>query len=58
MGGFVIVASARKAVDISEMPARGFIREEQEVVAPLDESSLIEILTLNDFERKYCKTYA
>ncbi|WP_415477635.1 hypothetical protein [Bifidobacterium psychraerophilum] len=58
MGGFVIVASAKKAVDISEVKGPGFIEKEQEVVAPLDESSRIEVLPLNEFERKYCKTNA
>jgi hypothetical protein len=58
MGGFVIVASAKKAVDISGIKGWGFIEIEQEIVAPLDKSSRIEILPLNDFERKYCKTYA
>ena len=58
MGGFVIVASAKKAVDISEVKGWGFIEIEQEVVAPLDESSLIEVLPFNNFERKYCKLKA
>ncbi|MEK0216230.1 hypothetical protein [Bifidobacterium mongoliense] len=56
MRGFVIVASANKAVDISELPALGFIQDEQEVVAPLDKAQVVEILPFAKFKEQYCKS--
>lgn len=49
--GFVIVISSDKAVDISsESPVKA---EEQEVVAPMDKKTVVEILPFKDFMEKY-----
>ncbi|WEV41652.1 hypothetical protein OZX57_06580 [Bifidobacterium sp. ESL0682] len=53
--GFVIVQKVKKAVDISDIEAWGAVNEENEVVAPLEESQVVEILSFSEFENKYCK---
>lgn len=55
MRGLVVIAKVKEAIDISEIPAIGFQSEEEEVVAPLELSQVIEILPFVDFERKYCE---
>lgn len=49
--GFVIVTKANKGVHISDFISTGF--NEFEVVAPMDKSTLIEILEFNDFMDNY-----
>jgi len=49
--GDVIIIKAEKAIDISEYNKLAY--NEQEVVAPLDERNILEILTSKKFEEKY-----
>lgn len=49
--GFVIVIKANKGLDISDFTNIGF--NEFEVVAPMDKSTLIEILEFKEFMTKY-----
>lgn len=52
--GDVIVIKANKAIDISSF-FKGLGFDEEEVVAPLDEKTLVEVLPYEEFVRKYVK---
>ncbi|MBY7131135.1 MULTISPECIES: hypothetical protein [Bacillus] len=49
--GFVIVISSGKAIDISSFRPKAF--DEKEVVAPMNEETVKEILPFKDFMKKY-----
>ncbi|MEI3892125.1 MULTISPECIES: hypothetical protein [unclassified Bacillus (in: firmicutes)] len=51
--GFVIVVLSDKAVDISSRVAKKGVFDEQEVVAPMDEKTVIDKLPFKDFMKKY-----
>lgn len=53
--GFVIVVLSDKAVDISSRVAKKGVFDEQEVVAPMDEKTVIDKLPFEDFMKKYGK---
>lgn len=48
--GFVIVINPKKAIKIGELK-RG--NDEREVVAPMDKSTVVEVLKFDDFLKKY-----
>ncbi|HDR6755631.1 TPA: hypothetical protein QCV70_002475 [Bacillus cereus] len=53
--GFVIVVQSDKAVDISTRVAKKGGFDEQEVVAPMDEKTVIDKLPFKEFMEKYGK---
>lgn len=51
LNGFVVVTKPKKAINAHLWRKNGF--DEREVVAPMDESTVVEILPFDDFIKKY-----
>lgn len=51
--GFVIIIKPKKSINIHPLKTWGF--DEREVVAPMDKTTLVEILPFNEFIKKYKK---